>query len=493
MQPKTVCVPPSTASGVTPDAASTPKTPNTPATHVTANTRMALAALCLSMLMSSLDTSIANVSLPTLAQVFGASFQAVQWVVLAYLLAITSLIVSAGRLGDMVGRRRLLLGGIGLFTLASIGCGLAPTLPLLIAARALQGVGGAVMMALTMAMVGATVPKERTGSAMGLLGTMSAAGTSLGPSLSGIVIGAAGWRAIFLIQVPLGLLAWWLAYRYLVRDAHRTAPRPGFDHAGTLVLASTLTAYALAMTLGRGHFGGLNVALLLVALAGVVLFAVVQGRARAPLVQLALLRQRPLIASLIMSALVACVMMTTFVVGPFYLSHGLGLAATLVGLTMSVGPLSSAFSGVPAGRLVDRFGAQRMTIVGLSGMSLSAGLLACMPLRFGVLGYLAPLVWMTIHYAMFQGANNTAVMRHIDPAQRGVVAGMLSLSRNLGLITGVSVMGAVFSAASGSVALETASAQSISTGMRVTFAVAAVMLVGGLVMAVRAKRRAMIS
>ncbi|MGC7403160.1 MFS transporter [Pandoraea pneumonica] len=457
---------------------------------VAASTRMALAALSLSMLMSSLDTSIANVSLPTLAQAFDASFQAVQWVVLAYLLAITSLIVSAGRLGDMVGRRRLLLGGIGLFTLASVGCGLAPNLPLLIAARALQGVGGAVMMALTMALVGATVPKERTGSAMGLLGTMSAAGTSLGPSLSGIVIGALGWRAIFLIQIPLGLLAGWLAYRYLAADARRTTPRPRFDHAGTLVLALMLAAYALAMTLGRGQFGALNLLLLLVALVGVAVFVWVQRRARAPLVQLALLRQPQFVGSLIMSALVACVIMTTFVVGPFYLSHGLGLATTVVGLTMSVGPLSAALSGVPTGRLVDRFGAKRMTVVGLSGMSLGAGLLAVMPSRFGVAGYLVPLVGMTIHYALFQGANNTAVMRQVDTAQRGVVAGMLSLARNLGLVTGVCVMGAVFSAASGSVSLETASAQAISGGMRVTFAVAAALLLAGVLTAWRVGRKA---
>src|SRR5512141_1796263 len=115
--------------------------------------------------------ALANVGLPTLAQAFDASFQEVQWIVLAYLLAITTLIVSAGRLGDIVGRRRLLLFGIGLFTLASLLCGIAPTLPLLVAARAAQGLGAAIMMALTMALVGETVPKERTGSAMGLLGT----------------------------------------------------------------------------------------------------------------------------------------------------------------------------------------------------------------------------------------------------------------------------------------------------------------------------------
>src|SRR5690349_589794 len=152
------------------------------------------------MLLSSLGTSIANVGLPALAQVFDASFPAVQWVVLAYLLATTTLIVSVGRLGDLTGRRRLLLGGILLFTVASILCGVVPALWALTAARALQGLGAAVLMALTMAFVGATVPAARIGSAMGLLGTMSAIGTALGPSLGGVLISVLGWRSIFIVS-----------------------------------------------------------------------------------------------------------------------------------------------------------------------------------------------------------------------------------------------------------------------------------------------------
>jgi MFS family permease len=170
------------------------------------------------MLLSSLGTSIANVGLPALAQAFNASFEQVQWIVIAYLLAITTLVVSVGRLGDIMGRRRLLLAGIFLFTVASVLCGMAPTLWLLIAARAVQGLGAAVMMALTMAFVGETVPKAKTGSAMGLLGTMSAVGTALGPSLGGVLIAWLGWRAIFLINAPLGILALYWVYRHLPAD-----------------------------------------------------------------------------------------------------------------------------------------------------------------------------------------------------------------------------------------------------------------------------------
>ncbi len=218
-----------------------------------------LVSLSLSMLLSALGTSITNVALPTLAQVFDASFQEVQWVVLAYLLAITTLIVSVGRLGDLTGRRRLLLAGVFLFTVASVLSGLAPTLWLLIGARAVQGLGAAIMMALTIAFVGEMVPKDKTGTAMGLLGSMSAIGTALGPSLGGVLIAGLGWRAIFFLNVPLGILALLLAYRYLPIDRHRpTTDRTRFDSVGTLMLALTLGVYALAMTMGHGSFGRLN-------------------------------------------------------------------------------------------------------------------------------------------------------------------------------------------------------------------------------------------
>lgn len=191
----------------------------------------ALASLSLTMLLSSLGTSIANVALPTFVQVFDTSFQAVQWVVLAYLLAITTLIVSVGRLGDLLGRRRLMLAGVGIFTVASAACGVAPTLWVLVVARAAQGFGAAIMMALTMAFVGDAVPKARAGSAMGLLGTMSAIGTALGPTLGGTLIAGFGWRAIFLINLPLGLLAIALVHRYLPADrVARSGGGTSFDY-----------------------------------------------------------------------------------------------------------------------------------------------------------------------------------------------------------------------------------------------------------------------
>lgn len=450
--------------------------------------RGALAGLGLSMLLASLGTSAANVALPDLAVVFGASFQAVQWVVLAYLLAITTLIVSVGRLGDLTGRRRLLLAGLALFAGASALAGAVSTLALLLAARALQGLGAAVMMALALAFVVDVVPRERTGRAMGLLGTMSAVGTALGPSLGGLLIAGPGWRAIFFVNVPLGIAALYLARRHLPPDAGRAdAPRPAFDIPGTLLLAVSLGAYALAMTLGRGRFGALNLALLVAAVVGVALFVAVERRAASPLVRLAMFGDRQLTACLATSLLVSAVVMATLVIGPFYLAGALGLDAARVGLVVSVGPVVAALAGVPAGRLADRFGAQPMSIAGLAGMTAGAVLLALLPAALGVAGYAVPIAVLTASYALFQTANNTAAMTAVGAEQRGAMSGMLNLSRNLGLVTGAAVMGAVFAAAVGVPEIAGATPEAITGGMQRSFGVAAGLLLVALGLAVRAR------
>ena len=453
-----------------------------------ASANWGLAGLCLSMLLPSLATSIANVSLPSLREAYTASFQQVQWVVLAYLLATTALIVAVGRLGDIVGRRRLMLAGIGLFTAASLACSLAPTLQLLIIARGAQGLGAAVMLALTMAFVGETVPKARTGSAMGLLGTMSAVGTTLGPALGGILIAGFGWRSIFLINLPLGLLTLLLAVRTLPADRRTQASRPPFDVAGTVILALSLTAYALGMTLGRGSFGALNLALLCAAAAGAILFVRVQSKSASPLVRLAMFRDQKLSAGLATTAVVSTVMMSTLVVGPFYLSGALGLDAAAVGLVMATGPVVAALVGMPAGRMVDRFGAARMVSVGLAGMAVGLLALSLAAGAFGAVGYIAAIVVVTAHYALFQAANNTAVMADVGGDQRGAVAGVLSLSRNLGLITGASAMGAVFAFASAKAGFAPTHPEAVAAGMRVCFLLAAGLLVLGLAVAVASRR-----
>jgi MFS family permease len=245
------------------------------------------------------------------------------------------------------------------------------------------------------------------------------------------------------------------------------------------------------MTLGRGSFGSLNLTLLLAAAIGIGFFVLAEARAASPLIQWTILRDPALRASLATNALVSTVIMATLVVGPFYLSRGLGLDAAMVGLVLSAGPLVVALTGVPAGRMTDRFGAPAMTIAGLTGMAAGSFLLSLMPAAFGVPGYVAPIVVITAGYALFQTANNTAVMSGVAPDRRGVISGLLNLSRNLGLVTGASAMGAVFAIATAANDITTAPPEAVANGLRITFAVAGVLIALALALAAvgRLRRR----
>ena len=454
-----------------------------------ASTRGALASLALPMMLSSLGTSSVNVALPALAAVFNATFQQVQWVVLAYLLAITSVIVGPGRLGDLVGRRRLLLAGVALFTVASALCALTPSLPLLLAARAVQGIGAAAMMALSMALVRDTMPQSSRGRALGLLGTMSALGTALGPSLGGVLMAWLGWPAIFIMNLPPGIAAYFLARHFLAPDLLDGRIRPRFDYAGTGLLALTLVAYSLAMTLGRGSFGAFNIAMLALAGLGLYCFLGIERSADAPLVQLDMLHDRVLGGSLAMSAMVSTVMMATLVVGPFHLSHALGLGAGAIGVVLAVGPVAAALCGMPAGLGADLFGESRVTLAGLIVLAGGALALALMPLTAGLAGYLAGIVCMTVGYALFQTSNNSAIMARAEGSQAGLVAGMLNLARNLGLVTGASAMGSVFAHGAGTWSMLSASPDAVAHGMRIAFGAAAMMIIAALCVALLGLRR----
>lgn len=433
--------------------------------------RLRLAALSLVMLLPSLGTSIANVALPTLANSFDATMAEAQWVVISYLLAVTSLIVGAGRLGDIVGRSRLLLLGIGLFAAASAACAIAPSLWLLIFARAIQGLGAAVMMALTVAMVGDLVPNDQTGSAMGLLGTVSAVGTALGPSFGGALIAGFGWPAVFAVLAVMGTLAL-LIGRALFTPETMIARKPvAFDLTGMALLALSLCAISVTLTYGSELPGPVVAAVTVASLIGFIAFVRHEARVASPLVRLDLLRHRAIGPGLLSMALVSAILMATLVVGPFYLSGVLGLGSVQTGLVMSIGPGVAALTGAPAGRLIDRLGSAGVVVAGLIAVMAGALLLTVLPVWFGVGGYMASLVIVTFGYALFQAANTTALMRAAGSDQRGVASALLGLSRNLGLIVGASAMGAIY--AMGPRVFQAAGMPSGSeAGLQITFAVA---------------------
>ncbi len=453
--------------------------------------RWALVSLSLSMLLSSLDTSIANVALPTLVRAFTASFQEVQWVILAYLLAATTLIVSVGRLGDIIGRRRLLLAGIFLYTVASVLCAVAPAFWVLIAGRAAQGLGGAIMMALSMAFVGETVSKaqdrERHGPARHDVCNRHRA-RSIARRRADRRIRLAG-------HLPHQPAAGDTDFSSRASLSSRGSPGAG-DGSGRIRPCGHAPAGADARGLcprrddrsrqfrnpqsgaasGCGHW------------------------------------RRPLCARRGENRLAADPIDG---VPRFHAEckprhertrhdRGDGDAGRRAVLSLSCararcGDGGTRLIGRAAGRRADRgarraawrtsFGAPRVAIVGLIGMGTGSFILAMMPATLGISGYIVPIVVITAGYGLFQTANNTAVMTGISPDQRGVMSGMLNLSRNLGRITGASVMGAVFAFASATIDITTAPPEAVARGMRITFAVAAMLIVIALALAVGMYRR----
>lgn len=447
--------------------------------HRPIHSGLVLTGLSLAILLSQLGTNIINVALPTLVKDLGVEFSAVQWVVVSYLLVVTALIVGVGRFGDQLGKKRLYLWGLAVFMVASIVCALSNSLALLIVGRAGQGLGGAILMALSFAFVGEVFPKERTGFAMGVLSTMVSFGIALGPSLGSLALAAFGWQAVFWVNLPFGLLAFLLISRYLpnaVDAPKHPVPAARFDWLGTILLALTLGAYSLAMTFsGREGFGSpLVLQFGLGALVGLVLFLAVQVKASAPLLKLSMFRNALLSLSMVMSVLVYAVMMATLVLGPFFLSKALGLDTRMVGLVMTVGPLAAAIMGVPAGTVADRIGAKLAMVIGLALFTIGAFVMSWLSLTGGVITYIVAILFISVGLAFFQTPNNTAVMADARPDQRGLVSGLLALARNLGLITGASLMGALFAHAVGG-DTTAATPDMITDGMRFVFRIASAM------------------
>lgn len=320
----------------------------------------------------------------------------------------------------------MLMAGLALFGVASLLSAMASSLWLLIGARALQGMGAAFLMTLAMALTRQTTSTARMGRAMGLLGTVSALGTALGPSLGGLLLDVAGWRSLFWLQFLLAGIALILALLVLPD--------------GPITKRTTSVSWWSLL-------------------------------------------ERELAPHLLINLLVAAIMMTTLVVGPFYLALGLGLNASGVGFVMAIGPVISIFSGVPSGRLVDAWGSRQLLLLGLALLILGAFLLALLPNFMGVAGYVLAIVVLTPGYQLFQAANNTATLVNVPADRQGTVSGLLNLSRNLGLITGASAMGALFAMGVGTDDPALATASAIADGMQLTFLVAAGMMMAALAIA----------
>ncbi|MGN8039688.1 MFS transporter [Chitinophaga sp. 22321] len=283
--------------------------------------KAAVIGISLILFMVNLDTSIVIVGLPVLMKALQASFAAAQWVVLSYMLLLTALIAGAGRLGDIFGKKKLYLLGIALFTLASLGCGIAPGIGTLIACRALQGIGAAFCLSLSFALAGDLVPKAHLGRTMGWLTMMVPLGIASGPTCGGILVSTLGWQSMFLVNIPIGILAYGLVRKYVPVTAKGNPQQT--DWTGMILLAAVLVCYCLGMTFMEDQGLWSQPVLLLLAgfTGGLVLFVRYEKRVKQPFLDMRLFRNPLLSASLIAALLVYTVIMATVVLLPFYLTN----------------------------------------------------------------------------------------------------------------------------------------------------------------------------
>ncbi|MEP6827237.1 MAG: MFS transporter, partial [Aestuariivirga sp.] len=298
-----------------------------------------------------------------------------------------------------------------------------------------------------------------------------------GPSIGGALLSFFGWPSIFYAVAILAFVTAALSQMFVMVGTN-TASREkgGIDFLGVLALVFTLGSFAGALTIGANNFGQYGAFALAASALGLVLFLLIETRATKPLLPLTIFQNAGLSTGLVLNVVVAMVMMATLVVPPFYLSTGLGLAAVQVGLVMAVGPVVSAITGFFAGQLTDRFGSSRIQLVGILEMTIGAIGLALLPETLGVVGYLVALAILTPGYQLFQAANNTKTMSKTTSANRGAISGLLNLSRNLGLITGATLMGTLFAIAVGMPSAGAATAEAMAHGMQVTFLTAAGLL-----------------
>lgn len=401
-------------------------------------------ALILATVVAGLGTSIANVVLPDAAEYFGVQSSHVQWSTMAYLLAVALLIVPIGKIADAIGRVRVLLYGIALFSVAALVAGAASSLTVLIVGRAFQGAGGAAMTALTVALIRQSVPAHQVGRAMGTMGSSMAAGMALGPAFGGFLVSQYGWRAVFFAMAVLGLLSGLgvLADIARFREPGLVRKPIRMDWAGLALLGITAGAYAMALT---GPVSGpLRVVFLVLTVGGAVAFVIVERAVVEPLIDFRELVSLKVLPEFGLALLGALIMMVFTVVPPFFLVEGLDLTSSSMGLVMAIAPVLGMLAGVPAGGLVDRFGSKRVTGVGLGLMALASVFLATLPLVWAVVGFVCGAVFLTPGNQLFMAANNTSVMRRAPSQHQGRIAGMLNLSRNLGSVAGTATGSVVY-------------------------------------------------
>lgn len=416
---------------------------------------LVLSAVAMGIFLATIDGSIVNVALPTLSTALGADFATVQWVVLSYLLTITTLLAVVGRLADMYGRKRLYNSGFVVFTLGSLLCGLSPSVGWLIGFRVLQGIGAALILALGLALVTEAFPPQERGRALGIAGSIVSIGIVTGPTLGGIIIENLSWHWIFFVNVPIGILGTYLVWR----NIPATSPPGGqqFDFGGAATLCLGLLGVLLGLTTGQreGFTSPQALGLFVFGIFFLAALVYIQRRHPQPIIDPVLFRNRLFTVNLF-TGLLVFIGLGSGVLIPFYLETVLGYSVQQVGLLLAVVPIALGIVSPISGVLSDRIGSRPISALGLAVTMLGYMALSTLSTETTAVGFILRYVLVGVGVGLFQSPNNSAMMGTAPRERLGVASGLLAMTRNLGQTVGIAVLGAlwaglVFGAAGGPV------------------------------------------
>ena len=395
--------------------------------------------------MSTLDSSIVNVALPAIMVDFEATLTVIEWVPMIYLLTVSSLLLTFGRLSDIQGRRRVYCTGFFVFSLGSLLCGTAKSAAWLIGARAFQGAGASMLMACSPALVVDAFPAAERGRVLGMVGTVVAAGLTIGPAVGGLILKYFGWPLIFYINIPIGIGAAVLAMRVLP-SAPSGGRREPLDWAGALLLSVCLSA----LVVGLSHiydWGAASVRTLgLFALSGVsgLALAATATRIAHPIIDPALLKLRLFILPVASAVILFASLFAITFLMPFYLVHPAGYPMERVGGMMMI-PFAFLFFVSPlSGALSDRFGSRALCTLGMAVLAAALALLSGLSPTSTALAIAWRLALAGMGVAVFLAPNSAAAMSAVPPQRRGVASGAVATARNLGMLVGIAVTGLIF-------------------------------------------------
>ena len=431
-----------------------------------------LVAVGIATFMAALDASVVNVALPVIRDQFSTGIDIVQWAVVVYLLVVSGFLLTFGRLGDMSGHKDVYLIGFGIFGAASVLCGLSISVLMLNIARGLQAVGAAMLMANSPAILTKNFPAAQRGRALGLSATMTYLGLVAGPSLGGWLIDLFSWRAIFFINVPVVLVAFLLALRFVPRDGGRRSEHAEpFDLQGALLFSTGLVLLLLALNQAH-NWGWLSTPTLGLLVAAVLLlagFVLTEKRSPHPMLDLTLFKRLNFSAA-VTSAVLNYVANTTITfVLPFYLILGRDFSPSAAGVLITARPLMMMVMAPLSGWLSDRIGTRLPAIFGMLIVSTGLFLLSRLGPATPPAVIAVSLAVTGLGAGMFISPNSSALMGAAPRDRQGIAAGVMGLSRNLGMVLGVGIAGAVLTTVGGA-AGETNSA--LFDAVRIAFMVA---------------------